>query len=630
MGSRMSLKVKMILPNVLYIVLILVVGLLFLQSNSSMKVMKKKQDNALIVADDMQKLAIAVQKWVAGESDDTQIYTVHKKLVDEVTDPQLKKDMGNAASGYLERIAKLMKRNSAIEKEIWELTENSINASNGYIQQVSAKLADIQERKNVSTLERHVIAGANANTTAAYETRVAFKNMKEDLTTKTVLLGMTDRLIQQATLDIERLKNTPFAQLPVDARDASVNTRKLALEFVANSEESEGLEKGILAAVEKYSNIVADKNVELNNHLFRQINRAFMIILVVLVVVALIGGTIGVFMSTSLSAKLEHIIIGLSKGSDQVTSASGQLASTSQQLSEGASEQASSLEEISSTLEEMSSMTKMNADNTKQAEGLMGEAKRVVGGGMETMSNLSSAINEIKTSSDATAKILKTIDEIAMQTNLLALNAAVEAARAGEAGRGFAVVAEEVRNLAQRSAEAAKDTARIIEGAQGTSERGVQLAEQTRQSMDDIAESAGKVAAIVGEIAAASSEQAQGIEQVNRAVAQLDTVTQRNAANAEESASSGEELSAQARELNDIVGGLVTLVRAGNRTMGSAVPMEENRFSSSVSMAPSFIENPNRRNTDIPGNGEVRKINRGTVVNPTEILPLDDDDLSDF
>ena len=181
-------------------------------------------------------------------------------------------------------------------------------------------------------------------------------------------------------------------------------------------------------------------------------------------------------------------------------------------------------------------MCRQTADGAKQAEGLMAEAQGIVVRGNECMAQTSQAIDEIKGSAEETAKIIKTIDEIAFQTNLLALNAAVEAARAGEAGKGFAVVAEEVRNLAQRSAEAAKTTAALIEQSQRNADNGVDVTAQAAKSFQEIQGSAEKVGGLVTEISTATNEQAQGIDQVNAAVSQMDQVTQRNDANAEATA----------------------------------------------------------------------------------------------
>jgi len=266
------------------------------------------------------------------------------------------------------------------------------------------------------------------------------------------------------------------------------------------------------------------------------------------------------FVCRGILRSLGRSVESLRNASGQTASAAGQVSSSSQSQAQGAGEQAASIEETTASLEEMTSMIKQNAGNAEEAKGLMGETGQIVARGQKSMAQLSGAIDEIKGSADQTAKIVKTIDEIAFQTNLLALNAAVEAARAGEAGKGFAVVAEEVRNLAQRSAEAAKTTADLIEQSVRNAENGVTIAGDTGTVFDDIAESAGKVGQLVAEIAAASGEQAQGIDQINQAVAQMDQVTQASAATAEESAAASEELSAQAQQLQGIVKDMVSVI----------------------------------------------------------------------
>jgi methyl-accepting chemotaxis protein len=223
------------------------------------------------------------------------------------------------------------------------------------------------------------------------------------------------------------------------------------------------------------------------------------------------GILLAFFIARSITRPINRVIEGLNEGADQVASASGQVSSSSQALAEGSSEQAASIEETSSSLEEMASMTKQNADNAHQAQTLIKEANQVVGKANDSMTELTTSMEEISKASEETSKIIKTIDEIAFQTNLLALNAAVEAARAGEAGAGFAVVADEVRNLAMRAADAAKNTADLIEGTVKKVNEGGELVATTNEAFTEVAESSAKVGELVGEIAAASNEQADGI-----------------------------------------------------------------------------------------------------------------------
>lgn len=265
---------------------------------------------------------------------------------------------------------------------------------------------------------------------------------------------------------------------------------------------------------------------------------------------------------------LQRVSSSLHDGANQVASAAGQVSSASQSLAQGSGEQAASLEETSSSLEEMASMTKRNAENAEKVNELAKQARQSADKGVTDMKDMSQAMQAIKISSDDVAKIIRTIDEIAFQTNILALNAAVEAARAGEAGMGFAVVAEEVRNLAQRSAQAAKETAAKIEGAIGKTGQGVELSDKVAKTLNEIVSKVHQVDELASEVSNASREQTQGITQINTAVGEMDKVTQSTAASAEESASAAEELNAQADVMRDVVGELVRLVDGAGRRNG--------------------------------------------------------------
>jgi methyl-accepting chemotaxis protein len=268
-------------------------------------------------------------------------------------------------------------------------------------------------------------------------------------------------------------------------------------------------------------------------------------------------------------------------------------------------------------------MTRQNANNANQANTLMAETSSVVDDANSSMAKLTESMKEITAASEETGKIIKTIDEIAFQTNLLALNAAVEAARAGEVGAGFAVVADEVRNLAMRAADAAKNTANLIEGTVKKIKTGSDIVTKTNEAFGKVATSAKKVSELVSEISAASNEQAQGIEQVSKAVAEMDKVVQENAANAEEAASASEEMNAQAEQMKDFVGELVLLV-SGKSNRNGGMTSQRVRGHNGGNVIPASGVPPQTKS------GVRKALSKPTEVRPNQVIPMKETDLRDF
>jgi methyl-accepting chemotaxis protein len=309
---------------------------------------------------------------------------------------------------------------------------------------------------------------------------------------------------------------------------------------------------------------------------------------------------------------LEDALRDVWQASEQVASASEQIGTGSRALAQGASEQAGSLEEVSSSLHALSSVSQRNVGNAREAQSLSNGARASAARGMQSMRTLTGAMERIKASSAATAKILKTIDELAFQTNLLALNAAVEAARAGDAGKGFAVVAEEVRSLAQRSAQASRNTAALIDESVRNAESGVALNATVLEQLGEISTHVNRMGEMMGEIAAASEQQSEGVLQINAAVEQMNDLTQAVAANSEQSASAALELNGQAERVRELVAGFHL---RGVSHHKHAVPAE--RAPSKPKRAPP----PALRSS---GNGTRHKARAAAHA----LIPLDDDSVA--
>ncbi|MEJ5299716.1 MAG: methyl-accepting chemotaxis protein [Thermodesulforhabdaceae bacterium] len=351
-------------------------------------------------------------------------------------------------------------------------------------------------------------------------------------------------------------------------------------------------------------------------------------IAIVSVVILAVAVIMALLLVRHITRSLTDIAKSMGEAVDQVATAAVEVSSTSQSLAEGASQQAASLEETASALEEMSSMSTQNSHNASQANSMVQETAKAVKDAIEAMSKLVNSIRDIDKASEETEKIIKTIDEIAFQTNLLALNAAVEAARAGEAGAGFAVVADEVRALAMRAAEAAKNTAGLIENTRKRVQEGVSYVSLTDEALRSVETRSTKITELIGEIAAASNEQAEGVSQINKAVSDMDKVVQSTAASAEEAAAAAEELNAQAQQLRANVQELMRFVTGQDivRVERVAKPVrtlkrpEVPTASKALKTGGTATKTPAKPVQPKEGAPKPKR-----EVSPEEVIPLDDD-----
>ncbi|MDP3151920.1 MAG: methyl-accepting chemotaxis protein [Archangium sp.] len=505
-----------------------------------------------------------------------------------------------------------------------------------------AEAAESFRRAQPASAEIHaataVLMQARAETWKAYA--LMKPQMMDEAPRLVATLGpIFDRMSAGArTAEQERLVET----LRTSSREYGAQVKALQNAWYASdavSDKRRAAAIGLADAAKDVSEGALESTVKQSGDISTQLGSLRAVVFFGLLVAAVLSVIMALTITRSITGPINRIISGLSAAGEQVASASSQVSSSSQQLANGASQQASNLEEVSSSLEEVTSMTRQNAENARKANSSAQESADAANRGAASMNKMNDAMQKIGSSATETAKIVKTIDEIAFQTNLLALNAAVEAARAGEAGKGFAVVAEEVRNLAQRSAEAAKNTAALIEEASRNAASGNAISEQVGGVLKEIVGGAQRVTSLVAEVATASEQQTSGVGQINTSVSQMDRITQSNAANAEESASASEELSAQAIELNEMVEQLSRLVNGAGA--GSHVQAEVKKPAKrAVSHAPSAGAPAQARKP--AGASAVRPPPRAAApaagfealpshpVDPKDLIPLDDSELKQF
>ena len=546
------------------------------------------------------------------------------------------KEIEAAAQGYRDAIrlfaAELQKEEAAsmavLERERKKMDENA----RAYVTNCEEFLDDQQKElsRNMKERNRKIFL---ANEVVNIDNGIRVKNYEAQATRDPGLMESGIRNFAMLDEKFAALRKITYLEKNlevIDAVEESGQEYKQAMtEFLAEWKTLQNLGKARDEAGQEMidaSIILADAGLsetsDIATDTMNSLDRSSAIMVIGLGLALVIGVCLAVFITLSITRPVRRIIDGLNNGAEQVASASSEVSTSSQTLAEGSSEQASSLEETSSSLEEMASMTRRNSENATEGDTMMKETGKVIAEANDSMESLSSSMEEISNSSTEISKIIKDIDEIAFQTNLLALNAAVEAARAGEAGAGFAVVADEVRNLAMRAADAAKNTAELIEGTVTKIDEGARMTTSARESFSKVEQSAQKVGELVGEINSASREQTQGIDQINQAVTDMDKVTQQNAATAEEAASAAEELNAQAEQMTQIVGELTDLVGASGssgdtkerspRPHGSAAERSRKQLTQRQ-----FGQSRTNGRKEIAGKGEVR---------PDQVIPMNDDE----
>ncbi len=573
---NLKIKQRLSISNWLQVLLVLLLVAFLFMFNQKIKLTNNVLSENTIEANVVNKTIASAKSFFNSEI----TIDEYKKTVSVLNKKIVNKEFSSTFSEINKSIIKIneiRKKNKKIENKVFELTELSISQSNGYINSVSKKLADNNLRKNVSTLERLVIMGANTNNTANYKIQVMFQKLKQNIKLKIDLLKFLDKGVENAKIDAKRLAGTPFEILPKNAIEANIKIKEITLDYIQNIESENALKVSVINSLNTLFHSASENSIQIVNSSFSILKTFLINIFILLILFSIIAIVINLTLSRKLNSffnelidklddlrngnlykvkdsrkdndeiglvlssmrelniKLRSIAESIVHNSNGIFESSSELKNSSELLSQGATEQASSVEEISASMEEMAANIHQNTENSRQTEKTS----------ITSTSGIIKVSEEASASLDAVKRIaenINVINDIALQTNILALNAAVEAARAGEHGKGFAVVASEVRNLAEKS----KDAASEIVDLANTS---LTVTEKAGELMQKVIPEVQKTAELVKEITASSNEQNSGAEQINSSIQSLNDITQQNAASAEELAANAESLTKLADDL---------------------------------------------------------------------------------
>jgi len=523
----------------------------------------------------------------------------------------------------LSDVNNIFKDQNVIRRNLTKSTDSFIENFSKYTTNQKQKLS--LALKNKSTLDK---LNKNLNKIYAIEKAhqlandVIIASFKSTVRKDTKILHESFKNFDELNKIYKELRSVTSKQVDLDVinnlekagnnyKQDLINLEKLAKKVNKHLVDLTQVGTEALKAVENISSASTNETITLASQSAQTMSDAVMTMIFGLIIAVIIGLLLAFFITKNITTTIIQAVKSIMEANNQVVSASNEIADSSTSLAEGASEQASSIEEVSATIEESTSINTQNASNSREADILAKQTKDAAEIGHTKGNELIDAMKEINQSSERISKIIKTIDEIASQTKLLALNAAVEAARAGEHGLGFAVVADEVKALAQRSADAATETAGIIEESINQAKNGSNISAQTSDAFNDILEKIKKTSNLIGEISISAKEQSEGMGQIATAMGEIDQITQQNAATSEEAAAASEELNAQAISMKETVGEIAKMVGYNH---GETTQTTSKKQKKSTSSKPKITHKPLTKKSN----------------STNDVFPLDEDDLKEF